>query len=754
MFEFLFKYPLSLYREGSFVFLNGWPLWMLGAGVALAAALFAFFVWRKGSLMSAGRSTAVWLLQTALAAVLLFMLWHPALSVATLKPQQNIVAVIVDDSASMAVPDEEGDISRSQSALNVLNDGLLDDLRDKFQVRVYRMTNHLDRIESTKELTADAPATHIGESLQEVVADASSLPIGAMVVLSDGADNSGGVDLETLTEIRRQNIPVHTIGFGKEVMENDIEITNMELPQRALPESRLDAVVTFHNYGYSGDKVQLTIRDNDSVLAQREITLKGDGVEQREAVLFNVGDAGVKSVHAQIAPLNEEANIRNNAITRLVNVDQRRPRILYLEGRPSWNYKFMRRGVEDDEVITLVSLVRTAENKNYAQNTDPNNPDELENGYPTDPAQLFDFDGLVFGNVEAAYLTPAQLEMIKEFVDRRGGGVLFIAGKEALADGGWKKTVVNEIMPTTLPDRPETYTWMGANAELTPEGRDSLITRIEDDPDANAKRWEELPYVRGFQLIGEPKLGAVVWADAVPMDGGGARTPLLATMNYGRGRSAILASSGTWRWQMLQDAADQSHEQFTQQLLRWLVSSTPKRVSASTPKSLLTDESLVKIRADVRDLTFLPANDATVEARILGDNVTQTIELTPLMLEQGAFGADWQAPAPGDYIVEVVARRGEEELGRDAFTVRREDGVAENFGVEQNRALLQRLSNETGGNYYTADNASDLGEDITYSEAGITVRETRDLWDMPLLFLLLLGLRTGEWLLRRKWGVI
>jgi len=102
----------------------------------------------------------------------------------------------------------------------------------------------------------------------------------------------------------------------------------------------------------------------------------------------------------------------------------------------------------------------------------------------------------------------------------------------------------------------------------------------------------------------------------------------------------------------------------------------------------------------------------------------------------------------------VVATRGTEELGRDTITFRREDGVAENFHTEQNRELLEKLASGTGGRYYKPEDAQKLGKDISYSEAGITVRETRDLWDMPIVFLLLLVLRSGEWLLRRKWGVI
>jgi hypothetical protein len=160
------------------------------------------------------------------------------------------------------------------------------------------------------------------------------------------------------------------------------------------------------------------------------------------------------------------------------------------------------------------------------------------------------------------------------------------------------------------------------------------------------------------------------------------------------------------------------------------------------------------LRATVKDKTYMPAADAVVEARIIGEGVTETVAMTPDQGEPGTFVADWTAPKQGDYLVEVIAKRGADELGRDAFTFRREDGTAENFHIEQNRPLLEKLAKETKGNYYKPDDAQQLAEDITYSEGGISVRETRDLWDMPILFLGLILMRAVEWLLRRKWGTI
>jgi uncharacterized membrane protein len=754
MFEFFFKYPLAVFSRGTFVLLGGWPKWVMWAGLIFVGLVLAYLVHRRAAgsaRVNAVRQGAVWLLQTLLIALLLLMLWHPALSIATLRAQQNIVALLVDDSASMAHPDEAGGATRRAAAMQVLNSGLLKSLQDRFQVRLYRLTDHLERFDKLEQLTSSAPATHIGDGLKQVVADAASLPIGAVVLASDGADNSGGVDLETIAEIRRQRIPIHTIGFGKEKPSRDVEISDAQLPARALPDSRLGAVVSFHQHGFSGQKATITLREKQKVLAQQQVTLKGDGVEQSETVLFNAGAAGVRAVETTIEPLPGEENAKNNMVTRLVNVDQRKPRILYLEGEPRWEFKFLRRAVEDDPNIDLVTMLRTTQNKIYRQGIA--DPHELEDGYPAKVEQLFAFDGLIIGSVDAPYLTPTQQTLIHDFVDRRGGGVLFLGGKDALSDGGWKQSADADLLPVTLPDRKDTFFRVGATVELTAAGRDSLITRLEDDPAKNIERWKKLPYVMNFQDVGQPKPGAVVLVDALPTTGG--KVPLLITQNFGRGRTAVFGTGGSWRWQMLQPVADKSHEMFYQQLLRWLVSDTPRKVTTSTPKQVISDDTHVSLRAQVRDRTYLPASDAKTEAHILGpDGLAETVEMRPDALETGVYNADWTTPKAGSYLVEVVSTRGTEELGRDTITFRREDGVAENFHTEQNRELLEKLASETGGRYYKPEDAQKLGKDISYSEAGITVRETRDLWDMPIVFLLLLVLRSGEWLLRRKWGVI
>jgi hypothetical protein len=754
MFELLFKYPAGIFHKGRFVFLTPWPVWVMAIAIAAAALLLFWHVRRNHGLLSGFRPIGVWSLQASLIALVLFLLWHPALSIATLKPQQNVVAVLVDDSRSMSLSDAGG--TREAAAKALLDGGLTKTLGDKFQVRLYKFGKEPERIQKTDQLTASAPASRISDTLERVLAESSSLPLGAIVLLSDGADNSGGIDLETIAAIRRQRIPIHTIGFGKEHPDKDLEVTDVVVPARALPQSKLTAVVSIQQYGLSGTKGKLVVRSNGSIVASQDVALKNDGQVQSETIVFNCGEAGPKTLEIGVEPVSGEENPSNNKVTRQVNVENRKPRILYFQGELTWEYKFVRRAVDDypDLGIELWGMTRVTENKLYRQfGGNPEYEKELEDGFPGKPEEMFQFQGLILGSTEANYFTPTQQQLIHDFVDRRGGGVLFLAGRSSLSDGGYPKSPLADLIPTHMPDSKGTFHRDFTNVELTNAGAQSIMLRLEDDPARNVERWKKIPQIANYQEAGEEKPGATVLLRAQPQ--GKRAIPLLVTENFGRGRSALLASEGTWRWKMWNDSKDKTHATFWQQMMRYLVTDTPGQVSASTPRQVLSDETRVPIRVEVRDKQYKPVMNGKVQARFMGpDGVSATMELAPVPLEEGIYGGEWTAEKPGSYVADIVAGREQEEIGRDVLSFRREDGVAEGFHTSQNRELLEKLSQQTGGRYYKPSEASKLANEISYSEAGITTRETRDLWDMPAIFLLLLSIRAAEWLLRRKWGVV
>ena len=559
---------------------------------------------------------------------------------------------------------------------------MLASLNRGFQTRLYRVDDVPARIDSLKDLKPTAPSTRLGDSLKQLSEETSDLPIGAVILLSDGDDNTGGISTDAINALRARHIPVHTVGFGRERAAHDVELDDAVIAPRALADSRLAAKITLHQRGYAGAKMNLTVRDisghegagQSKVLASRTISLGPDGNLQTETLMFDIGGAGAKTLQIAAGPLPGEENTANNVLTRVVNVGSDARRILYIEGEPRWEFKFIREAEEEDRMVQIVSMVRTSENKIYRQGI--SSPAELANGFPSRAEDLFGYQGLIIGSVEAGYFTPAQQELIHQFVDRRGGGLLLLGGQFSLADGGWNASNLTDLLPTTLPTQAGTFHREAdprngtthTFAELAPGGADSIITRLVDDPAANAAKWKKLPYLMDYEDPGTPKPGATVLANMITPEG--RKLPLLITENFGRGRTAIMATGGSWRWQMSSPLGDTAHHLFWQQLLRWLVSDTPGHVTASVPAQMLLDNGAVTFTADVRDREYNPAPDAKVEAHILGPSgVSALVEMSPVPDNPGQFQAAWSAPKTGAYLTEVTAQRNGNRIGPRCFNL-------------------------------------------------------------------------------------
>src|SRR3984957_12828819 len=171
MFQFFFKYPMPVFSKGKFVLLGAWPGWLLLLLTVACAAGLAVIIWSRlpaaaTAHISKWRAGAIWLLQSALIATVLLLLWQPAITVAELASQQNVIAVVLDDSRSMAIADSDGKVTREAAAEKALEDGVLAGLQKRFQVRLYRLDSRVTRAAAPSEIQPTAPATHINEGLR------------------------------------------------------------------------------------------------------------------------------------------------------------------------------------------------------------------------------------------------------------------------------------------------------------------------------------------------------------------------------------------------------------------------------------------------------------------------------------------------------------------------------------------------------------------------------------------------------------
>ena len=746
MFELLFKYSRTTFEQGDFLFASGWPLWLLVV-VSLAATIgIGYSLLQRRDSLSLVRLIALAGLQTAMVTLVLVLLWQPALSSDTLRAEDNIVALLLDTSASMAYG-EAGE-SRLQQAVAALNDGVLEDLSATLETRLYAFSKDSITIDSLEQVPPPGAATHLGDAVLGVLREARTSALGAVVLISDGADNSNELDTARLAEIAGFGVPVYTVGVGRETIPEDVELESVIMTTQVTAGSRVSAQVSIRHA--RPGTVRLKVYDGDAILSSEELTLPDrDGVTTHW-VDFDVGDVGVKDLRFVLDAIPGERNTVNNVQSRVIEVPAERRRILYIEGEPRWEYKFIRRAVEENSPIRLASLLRTTPNKFYRQGID--DPTELENGFPEDRETLFNYDALIIGSFEAAALTSEQLDNISAFVSERGGSLLMLAGLRGLADGGWGNSVVADVLPAHLPDiDAPTFVRLPVKVSLTPAGEDSLLTRLDSDRDANIALWEEMPDIADYQYLDGLKPGAETLLE---VDIQGTNHPLLVHQRYGRGHAFILATGGTWRWQMQLPSEDQRHETFWRQMLRALVSSSPRPVVLSAERLFYADDTEITLRAEVKNKEYLPVANAAVSVSVTTDvgGPAQVIEMQAIPGEFGMYAATIQADRTGMYRFEVEARLGEESLGEARLAVRRADGIVEHFQIQQNRSLLENLAKMTGGRYFSLDDLDALPETIQFSDAGILETKVLDLWNMPIVFLLLLLLKTGEWLLRLFWG--
>ena len=750
MFEFLFKYSPTVFQNSEFVLARGWPVWLLATAVVAAAAAIAVSLARRRDTLSQPRLAVIGLLQLAMVAVVLTLLWRPSLSTQTLRAQENSVALLLDTSASMSYGD--GEASRLQQAVAALEGGALEGLAELFEVRLYAFSGASESIDSLAEVPAPGDATRVGASLVDVLREARSSALAAVVLISDGADNSGELDAAGLAEIAGYGVPVHAVGVGRETLPEDIELESVAVSDQVMPGSRISAQVSIRHGGPG--EARLRVYDGDAVVASEAVTLSADAGISTRWVEFDVGEAGVKDLRFSLDPLPGEGNLVNNTRYRTVVVPEARRSILYVEGEPRWEYKFIRRAVDDDPAVRLASLLRTTPNKFYRQGID--SQEELEGGFPEDRETLFGYDGLIIGSFSAASLTEEQQGHIRDFVSERGGSLLMLGGRRGLADGGWGNSVVAEVLPVRLPNLDAaSFMRVPVPVELTLEGQESLVTRLDADRQTNRELWQGMPDIADFQYVGEVKAGAVTLLQATVR---GTEQPLLVHQRFGRGQAFVLASGGTWRWQMQLPSEDQRHETFWRQMLHALVSATPEAVVLTAEQPSNVDRDEVVLRARVRDGDFRPVDNAGVELSVAGDAIVddpvaaESMVMQPVPGEPGSYEATVVTDADGLYRFEARVARGEQTLGNAGYSVRRVSGVSEHFGIRQNRPLLERLAALTGGRYLALGELHELPQTIRFSEAGIVERELLDLWNMPFVFLLLLLLKAGEWLLRLFWG--
>jgi len=765
-----------------------WPaILIFGAGMALA-------LWSY--LQSPANPSTRWAGLTlralglaALAACLVDPMWSETQP----RPGANTFAIMADNSQGMQIQDRGSAKMRSAELRElVAQDNVPWQLKlaETFQLRRYLFDSRLVSTRDFGELKFDGHSTALYGALSDMAERYRGQPLAGILLFTDG-------NATDLPPAQQPNLPpVYPVLIGREGAIRDLSVQNVSSTQSAFEDAPVTIQAEVQASGFTGEAVTakvLDITSTNTVVAQSSQTPKADNEKLYFRFQLKPKSRGLTfyrvSVKGDKPDAAIEATTANN--DRVVVVDRGGGpyRILYVGGRPNWEYKFLNRALQEDDQLQLVAIIRIArreprftfrgragestnplfrgfgqtdeETERYDQpvlirlNTKDEN--ELRGGFPKTAEELFEFHGLIVDDLESDFFTADQRSLIQKFVADRGGGFMMLGGPDSFAQGKYDRTPIGDMLPVYLSGAPTGKPVVEMHVGYTREGWLQSWARLRATEAEERSRLAEVPANIAINRVGGLKPGASVIATAV--DSSGKEYPALAIQRFGHGRTAAMPLASLWHDGLGDETRQKDLAKDWRQLARWLITDVPEpvKLEAISTNSAGAD-SAVTLRVRARDKAFQPVDNAivTISVEPVGgastNRVTLTAEATPN--EPGVFETTFIARQTGGYRAEatVVDSNGK-LLGRDSAGWASEPLADEFRSLQPNRALLETIARQTGGEVITPEKLASLVGNLKTRRAPVLETISKPIWDQPLVFLFALACFVGEWGLRRLRGL-
>ena len=780
--------------------------WPAAGGLLLAAGL-VWWSYRHAPIKRKWLCAGLKLLGLTLLAVCVL---EPQWTQQRVRPGANIMVVMADNSSSLQVIDDGAGQPRSEQMRRALDPSISTwqtTLGGSFELRRYQFDQRLRHVENFAGLSFDGRASALGSALGLVGSRFQGRPLAGIVLLTDG----NATDLTSLPEDLSGWPPVYPVVIGGKGPARDLSVRKVSVTQTAFEDAPVTVEAEVGTTGFSGATILTKITDaagkvveeqkrevpaNSAVSAFRfQIKTAPPGVSFYQ---FSVRDA------AETNDVTKEATLANNQRVIVVDRAQGPYRILYVSGRPNWEYKFLNRALESDDQVQLTGLIRVAkrepkfsflgragESSNplfrgtddqakgevaaYDQpvlvRLNPLDEQELRSGFPVLPEELFAYHAVILDDVESAFFTPVQAALLQRFVSERGGGFLMLGGMESFAEGGYARTPIGDMLPVTL-DRANAVNRPGPlTFDLDREGWLQAWARLRENEADERTRLSGMPPLLVMNRVRGVKAGAGVIATA--NDAAGNKSPALVVQRFGRGRTAALTLGDLWRWGMRSPEARLDLEKSWRQMMRWLVADVPGRVALAVEPKPADPNGMMDLQVRVADTKFLPVENATVSITVEpvrfggqekttgagaagNDSTTKplTLQAEPSPTEPGLYIASYLPRETGGYkaTAKAVNAAGAEE-GRATAGWATDLAAQELRSLTPDTALLEELARKTGGEVVEVSGLEALAARLPTAKAPVMEPHEEPLWHTPWIFLTAIGCLVAEWGLRRTSGL-
>lgn len=777
-----------------------WPaaaLFVLG----LAILGFSFF---RSPLETGDRLVSFGLKIFALALLLLCLL-DPTWTSSRPREGANLFAIVADNSMGLQIHDRGETKSRGEilrENLNAAHSDWQEKLGSTFQVRRYTFDSRLQGTKDFSDLHFDGRASAINSALSMLSERFQGQPLAGVLLFTDGNATDapeGPINLPHLP-------PIYPVLLGKPGGIRDLAMGKVSVSQTAFEDAPVTVVADALSSGFRGETVLAELLSTDSsstnqtetVVAHQQVESKKDQdqlsfrfqvrPEKPGLTFYKVRLSSKSAVPATNPDSAAEATLQNNE--RLIAVDRGQGpyRILYVSGRPNWEYKFLNRALQEDTQVQLVGLIRIARREpKFAFRggaDDPNNPlfkgfkkdaeeterydqpvlirlntkdeFELRGGFPKLPEDLYGYRAIIVDDLEAEFFTQDQMNLIEKFVSERGGGFLMLGGADSLEDGKYARTPIAELLPVYLDrvSRPPRGP-SDLHLNLTREGWLQAWARLRSTEQEEQTRLQNLPGYQVMNQVRDVKPGASVIATV--RDKKGTTYPAVVIERFGAGRSACITLGDLWRGGLQDEKKMADLGKMWRQITRWLIADVPAQIELSVdPKPSDPDQSVI-LTLKARDKKFEPLENASIQFTVTTPDLkAKAISMTAEMSdkEPGVYTAGFVPRMPGPYRVSARVSEGNGAIVGEAQTGWSSDPLAEEFrSLTPNRAYLEELARKTSGEMVDFANLGSFVSKLPASKAPIMEAYSYPLWHKPYVFLVALAALVVEWGFRRWKGM-
>ncbi|MGV3483316.1 MAG: hypothetical protein ACO1RT_02725 [Planctomycetaceae bacterium] len=782
----------------------GAPDWIWPAAAAVGLITLVV-IWNYARRLAArGVPVAAMLLKFLALLLLAICLLDPMRSGTRPRPQANLFPILVDNSQSMTMQATKAGASRGERMSELLDDQSSWRVRlaQDFDVRAYRFASRREPMPAIDAMTFDGGASSLAGSLTALSERLRNRPVAGVLLFTDGNLTDDRLNESDWASL---GFPVYPVISSRESAPGDLRIADVSVTQSDFETAPVAIKVSLEADSLPSQKVvvQLLDQPTEKLVQEQTLTMSGSEPAQPITLKFRPEKSGVGFYRVIVfreadralvktGQVKSESTFANNS--RWLAIDRGRGpyRVLYVSGRPNWDFKFIRRAVQTDPEVKLVGLLRIAnkEPKFSFRDRDVSttNPlfaglggdeeeaaqqydepvmlrlgvevsDELSDGFPRSSEELFGYQAVIIDDIEPDFFTQDQLLMLRKFVAFRGGGLLMLGGQESFDNRSFGASPLGEMAPVYPPRKDADTAANAYRLELTREGLLQPWFRLRDTEDSESERLRRMPTFNTLSPVGDAKPGAIQLATL--RDNLGGTAPGLVVQRFGKGKSAALALGDIWKWSMRREKKeDDEPARLWRQMMRWLVNDVPHRVELEIQPSEAGDGQ-VTIRTDVRDEAFLPLDNAKVEIEVLPVGVQNAASAKPATLiaqsegdQAGRYQATFFAGDSGGYLASarVLAQDGS-EIGTAQSGWVAQPGEAEFRQWDVNRPLLAKIAEQTGGEIVDDRELDRFVADLDNRKVPVSEVWTYPLWHHPWVMLAAILCLCGEWGLRRMKGL-